>query len=51
MNIPNDQLQLQPLPSALKAFETFKRQALNSLMWGCVGFFLLGMMVGLMLSR
>jgi hypothetical protein len=31
------------------AFETFKRAAIQSLLWGCSGFFLLGVMVGLLL--
>jgi NhaP-type Na+/H+ or K+/H+ antiporter len=34
-----------------EAFESFKRTATQSLLWGCLGFFLLGVMVGLMLAR
>jgi hypothetical protein len=34
-----------------EVFESFKRAAIQSLLWGCLGFFLLGVMVGLMLAR
>ena len=48
MNITNEQLQTQ---QRLLPFERFKQKALQSLMLGCAGFFLLGIMVGLMLTR
>ena len=34
-----------------EAFESFKQAAMHSLLWGCFGAFLLGVMVGLILAR
>ena len=42
MNLTNEQLHSQQLAQRLLPFETFKQKALQSLMLGCAGFFLLG---------
>jgi NhaP-type Na+/H+ or K+/H+ antiporter len=34
-----------------EAFESFKLAAVQSLLWGCLGLFLLGVMVGLLVAR
>jgi NhaP-type Na+/H+ or K+/H+ antiporter len=38
-------------PKPGEAFESFKQSAIQSLLWGCLGFFLLGVMWGLLLAR